>query len=119
MNYLGNYEKAMGMGLDEPSYGSRLLATGMTGALGAFVAMKIAPSKDIKPAIVGGALAGIATGAVGNAILPLTGFLYWARVLMLPAGGGALVGMYLKKQYDREIGYSVRSSIPSIAGARR
>jgi len=108
MNYLGSYERHMGMGNGEPSYGSRLGATVATGALGAFVAMKVAPEKDKKVALVGGALSSIAAGAIGQAVLPLSGFLYWVRAVMVPAGGGAIVGLYLKKQYERELGYSVR-----------
>ena len=105
LNYLGYYERALGMG-DEPSYESRLGATIATGVLGAFVAAKIAPAKDMKVAVVGGALSAIGMGAIGQAILPLSGFLYWARAIMFPAGAGALVGLYLKNQYDREMRYA-------------
>lgn len=115
MSYLGSYERAMGMGTGEPSYGSRLGATLATGALGAFVSVKVAPEKDMKVAIVGGALASIAAGAIGQAVLPLSGFLYWARAVIVPAGGGVLVGLYLKKQYEREMDYSVRGGLPESA----
>jgi len=118
MHYIGThgfYENAMGSLGDEPSYASRLMATLATGALGGFVAMKIAPDKDKKTALAGGAIAAIAAGAVGQAVLPLSGILYWARALMVPAGGGALVGMYLDKQYKREMGYSVRGRLPESA----
>lgn len=104
MNHLGYYERALGMG-DEPSYGSRLGATAVTGALGAFVSTRIAPEKDMMVAALGGALSAIAFGAIGQAILPLSGALYWFRVVMFPAGGGVLVGLHLKKQYEREMGY--------------
>ena len=109
------YENAMGGMGDEPSYGSRLLATLATGGLGAFVAMKIAPEKDKKTAMIGGAVAAIAAGAIGQAILPVSGVLYWARALIVPAGGGALVGMYLDKQFKREINYSVFGGLPPSA----
>lgn len=115
MSAFGSYETAMGMGNDAPSYGSRLGATLATGALGAFVSMKVAPEKDKKVALIGGAAASIAAGAVGQAVLPLSGFLYWVRAIMVPAGGGALVGFYLKKQYERELGYSVRGGLPASA----
>lgn len=113
MNHLGYYERALGMG-DEPSYESRFSGTVVMGALGGIVAMKIAPKKDRNVALVGGALSAIAMGAIGQAILPLSGALYWFRVLMFPAGGGAIVGVHLKKQAEREIGY-----VAEIREARR
>ena len=118
MHYLkhqGFYENAMGWIGGEPSYGSRLLAMVATGGLGAFVAMKIAPEKDKKEAMVGGAVAAIAAGAIAQAILPMDGILYWARALMIPAGGGMLVGRYLDKQFKREIDYSVFGGLPRSA----
>lgn len=105
MNHLGYYERALGMG-QEPSYESRLGATLATGALGAFVAAKIAPEKDMKVAVVGGALSAIGMGAIGQAIMPLSGFLYWARAIMFPAGAGVLVGLFLRNQYEREMRYA-------------
>jgi cyanate permease len=105
MEHLGYYEQVLGMG-NEPSYVSRLGATAITGALGAFVATRIAPKKDTKQAIVGGAISAIGVGAVGQAIFPLTGVLYWDRAVLFTAGAGALVGLYLKNQYEREMAYA-------------
>lgn len=102
MNQLGYYEQALGMG-DEPSYESRLGATALTGVLGAFVATRIAPKELTKQAIVGGAVASIGVGAIGHAILPLSGFLYWVRAIMFPAGAGVAVGTYLKNQHERDM----------------
>jgi len=118
MNQLGYYERALGMG-DEPSYGSRLGATIATGVLGAVVAYKVTEGQvgDAKAPVIGGALAAIAAGAVGQAILPLSGILYWARAIMVPAGAGALVGLYLKRQHTAMLQGSWERRRPSGARA--
>jgi hypothetical protein len=100
------YEEAVGLS-DEPSYGARLGSTLAQAGIGAVVATIVAPEKDKISAIVGGAVGGIAFGAIGQAILPLSGIMYWMRALMVPAGAGVLVGLYLMRQYKRELGYSV------------
>jgi len=114
MDHLGYYERALGMG-DEPSYGSRLGATIATGVLGAFVAYKVTEGMtgDVKAPVIGGALAAIAAGAIGQAVLPMSGFLYWARAIIVPAGAGALVGLYLKRQHEAMLDESWKSRRPS------
>ena len=107
-----SYEEAVGLS-DEPSYGSRLFNTALQGGLGAVTATIVAPEKDRVHAVIGGALAGIAIGTVAQSVLPLSGFMYWVRSLTVPAGSGALVGLYLMRQYKRELGYSV-SGRPSV-----
>lgn len=100
------YEQAMFGGAlgDEPSYGSRLLSVLATGAIGAAVAYKVAESvPDKKPAMVGGAVAAIAANAIAQSIVPMSGVFYWIRAIMVPAGGGALVGWYLNKQWTESL----------------
>jgi hypothetical protein len=118
MNHLGYYERALGMG-DEPSYGSRLGATIATGVLGAVVAYKVTEGQtgDSKAPIIGGGLAAIAAGAIGQAILPLSGILYWARAIIVPSGAGALVGLYLKRQHKAMLEESWSRRRPSSARA--
>ncbi len=103
------YEQSVGLS-NEPTYGSRLVSTGVQAGLGAVAAAIVAPEKDRKWAVIGGAGAAVALGAVGQAVLPLSGFMYWVRSLTVPAGGGVLVGLYLMRQYKREMGYSVMGS---------
>lgn len=118
MEQLGYYERALGMG-NEPSYGSRLGATIATGVLGAFVAYKVTDGMtgDVKVPVIGGALAAIAAGAIGQAILPMSGFLYWARAIIVPAGAGALVGLYLNRQHKAMLEGSWERRRPSGARA--
>lgn len=109
MNQLGYYEQALGMG-DEPSYWSRLGSTVVTGVLGAFVATRIAPDKDMRVAVVGGALASIGGASIVESVVPLGDFLwgvpYWLRGIMISGGAGAAFGMFLKNQYEREMAFA-------------
>lgn len=103
---LGFYEEAVGLGQAEGVIGN-LGVLAMQFALGGFASAMVSP-KDKKYAVIEGGIAAIAAGQAAQAIFPMTGTLFWLRNAMVPSGAGVLVGMHQQKQWEQELGASVR-----------
>lgn len=98
MSY-GYIEDSIGLGQPETTAGKLgIVAAQFT--LGALAAAMVG-EKDWKKSAPLGGIAAIAACHLVDTVLPMTGVLYYARgLLMVPAGVGALIGLYQKQQLE-------------------
>lgn len=102
---LGFYEEAVGLGQID-GFVNNISAIAMQFALGGAAAAAVSPM-DKKYAIIEGGIAAIAVGQVAQAIMPMSGTMYWVRNALLPGGAGALVGMHQQKQWSQGLSSAV------------
>jgi peptidoglycan/LPS O-acetylase OafA/YrhL len=98
---LGYWEEAVGMGQPETSMGNFGLVLAQF-ALGGAAAAIVSPM-DRKYAVIEGGVAAVALAQAAQAIVPMSGVLFWLRTFAIPSGAGAVVGIWQQKQWEREL----------------